>query len=246
MHQRMQELLEWCKENGFWDEEFIISAIRSLLDQTMGRPPETVLWDGTEYTPQQFLVRVCQLDPDSYVELMSTLSEPMWQRGEYRVPDNWWHGADYLNVPLDVWYETILRAVGEGYTVSIGGDVSEPGLFGPADIAVVPSFDIPGNFIDQSSRELRFYNKTTTDDHGVHLVGHTVLDGHDWFLIKDSNRSSRLGTFKGYYMYRDDYIRLKMLTFMVHADVVEDLLAKTDRPESSEQPSATEGGKTDD
>jgi bleomycin hydrolase len=222
----MSSLLEWCADNQIWDEDLVIGMIRSILDQTMGRPPETVRWDGTDYTPQDFLTRVCQLDPGAYVELMSTLSEPMWQRGEYRVPDNWWHGADYVNVPLDVWYGAILHAVKSGYTVAIGGDVSEPGLYGPADIAVVPSFDIPGAYIDQSSREMRFYNHTTTDDHGIHLVGHTVVDGHDWFLIKDSNRSSRLGQLKGYYMYRDDYVRLKMLTFMVHRDAVLDILAK--------------------
>ena len=61
---------------------------------------------------------------------------------------------------------------------------------------------------------------------GVHLVGHTRLDGHDWFLVKDSNRSSRQGKHEGYYMYRDDYVQLKMLTFMVHRDVVEDILQR--------------------
>jgi len=120
----------------------------------------------------------------------------------------------------------ILRSLDKGITVVIGGDVSEPGLYGEQDIAVVPSFDIPGNFIDQSSRELRFAEGVTTDDHGIHLVGHTRLDGHDWFLIKDSNRSSRHGAYKGYYMYRDDYVKLKMLTITVHRGVVEDILAR--------------------
>ena len=57
-------------------------------------------------------------------------------------------------------------------------------------------------------------------------MGHTRLDGHDWFLIKDSNRSSRHGEFEGYYFYRDDYVRLKMLTFTVHKDAIADILAK--------------------
>ena len=91
---------------------------------------------------------------------------------------------------------------------------------------MVPSFDIPGPSIDQDARELRFYNHTSTDDHGIHLVGHTRVDGHDWFLIKDSGRSSRRGKFEGYYMYRDDYVKLKMLTIMVHKDAAADLLAK--------------------
>ena len=64
------------------------------------------------------------------------------------------------------------------------------------------------------------------------MVGWTrTKDGHEWFLIKDSNRSSRLGKYKGYYMYRDDYVRLKMLTFTVHRDVVKDILEKVRQPE---------------
>jgi bleomycin hydrolase len=70
--------------------------------------------------------------------------------------------------------------------------------------------------------------KRQTDDHLVHLVGHVTLDGHDWFLIKDSNRSSRHGSFEGYYFYRDDYVRLKMLMYTVHRDVVRDLLDRVD------------------
>jgi len=62
----------------------------------------------------------------------------------------------------------------------------------------------------------------------IHLVGITRICDHDWFLIKDSNRSSRLGAFKGYYFYRDDYVRLKMLTITVHRDRVEDILERTE------------------
>jgi bleomycin hydrolase len=54
------------------------------------------------------------------------------------------------------------------------------------------------------------------------------LDDHDWFLIKDSGRSSRHGEHEGYYFFRDDYVRLKMLLIMVHKDSVEKILRKVD------------------
>ncbi len=228
MVEQVQSLLNWCVEHNYWDEEVVITMVRALLDATMGRPPETIEWDGAQMTPSEFLSEVCRIDPDDYVSVMSTLSVPFWTRGEYAVPDNWWHDASYLNVPLDVWYETIVRVIDSGHSLAIGGDVSEPGLNGFEDVAVVPTFDIPGDLIDQSARELRFANGSTTDDHGIHLVGHMRLDGHDWFLIKDSNRSSRHGQFKGYYFYRDDYVRLKMLTITVHKDDVEDLIERID------------------
>ncbi len=221
-----REFLEWCKEHDYWDPELIIPTIRRILDLTMGPPPETVGWKGATMTPQEFLEDVCRLDPSAYVSVMSTLSVPFWTHGEYRVPDNWWHDASYVNVPLDVWYGIIVDAVKAGSTLVIGGDVSEPGYWGEEDIAVVPTFDIPGPYIDQDSREFRFYNRTSTDDHGIHLVGWTRVGGHDWFLIKDSARSARRGKYDGYLMYRDDYVKLKMLTFTVHRQFLKGILEK--------------------
>jgi bleomycin hydrolase len=228
MVEQIQSLLSWCKANNFWDEEIVVAMVRELLDATMGRPPETVDWQRVTMTPQAFLSEVCRIHPGDYVTLMSTLQKPFWTRGEYQVPDNWWHDADYVNVPLDVWYGTLVRAVTAGHGAVLGGDVSEPGMNGFEDVAVVPTFDIPGEYIDQSAREFRFDNGSTGDDHGVHLVGHMRLDGHDWFLIKDSNRSSRHGRWEGYYFYRDDYVRLKMLTYAVHKDDAADILARVD------------------
>ena len=228
MLEAVQSFLGWCEEENFWDEDVVVAMVRSLLDRTMGRPPEVVAWEGRELTPTQFLDEACGLDPADYVSLMSTLQVPFYSRGEYRVPDNWWHDASYVNLPLDEWFGVILRSIGAGRSLVIGGDVSEPGMNGHQDVAVVPTFDIPAVHIDQSARELRFANGSTTDDHGVHLVGHMELDGHHWFLIKDSNRSSRHGAFEGYYFYRDDYVRLKMLTITVHRDLVEDILARVD------------------
>jgi hypothetical protein len=51
-------------------------------------------------------------------------------------------------------------------------------------MAFIPDFDIPNQFINQDSREFRIYNKTTTDDHGLHVVGYTKVDDHDWYLIR--------------------------------------------------------------
>lgn len=228
MERRMREFLEWCRDTGFWDEDFIVATIRRIMDLTMGRPPETVPWDGSEITPRDFLDEVCGLDPDAYVSLISTLSLPFWSRGSYDVPDNWWHDESYLNVPLDVFYAVVRDTAAAGESLVFGGDVSEPGLWGLEDVAIVPSFDIPGSSIDQDARELRFYNRTSTDDHLVHVVGLTELDGHDWFLIKDSNRSSRAGKHEGYYFFRDDYIKLKLLALTVHRDRVAAILERVD------------------
>ena len=94
------------------------------------------------------------------------------------------------------------------------------------DVAIVPDFDIPSQYIDENARQLRFSNKSTTDDHGIHLVGYMTKNGKDWYLIKDSGSGSRDGNNKGFYFYSEDYVKLKIMDFMVHKDAVKDLLAK--------------------
>ena len=226
MFEEIKNYLRYINTHNYWDEQEVIATVKIILNKYMGAPPTSFEYHGKRMTPLEFLHNVLKLNPDDYVSVMSTLSIPFYTKGEYKVPDNWWHSADYYNVPLDEWYGIIKKAVKNGYTVAIGGDVSEPGYNGFEDAAIIPDFDIPQEYINQDSREFRFYNKTSTDDHGVHLVGYTRIGDHDWFLIKDSARSSRHGKFKGYYFYRDDYIKLKMLTFMVHKDVMKDILKK--------------------
>jgi bleomycin hydrolase len=167
-----------------------------------------------------------RVNPDDYVSFMSTLEVPFHTVAVLDVPDNWWRSREYHNVPLEEFYAGIKGALEKGYTVAVGGDVSEPGKDGVNDVLFVPPYDIPSRYIDQLAREYRIDNKSTWDDHGVHVVGYAHLADHDWFLIKDSGRSARRGKVEGYYFMRDDYLRLKMLTFFVHKDAVADLLAK--------------------
>jgi bleomycin hydrolase len=226
MTEEMKDYLAYVKEKNYWDEATVIASLRAIMDRHMGSLPERIVYDSKELTPKQFLDEVLGLDLDQYVALMSTLSQPFYEYGEYEVPGNWWHSAEYYNLPLEEFYEVIKYAIRNGYSVRLNGDVSEPGYNGLEDAAIIPEFDIPQDHIDQDSRELRFDNKTTSDDHDVHLVGYTAVGDRDWFLIKDSASSAQHGQFKGYYFYRDDYIKLKMLTIIVHKDAVKAVVGR--------------------
>jgi len=222
----MSAYLQSVKAGQAWDEETVVRGIRSLLDHYLGAPPEKVTVDGKTMTPKEYLDKVVHLNLDDYVDVLSLMQQPFYQRVEYTVPDNWWHSKDYYNVPLEEFVEAIRNAVRNGYTVAIGGDVSEPGLEGHAGIAVIPTFDIPSSYIDDAARQFRFSNGTTGDDHGIHIVGYTQKDGVDWYLVKDSGSGSRNNTHPGYYFYRGDYVKLKMVDFMVHKDMAKSILAK--------------------
>jgi len=234
----LRHYLDWVEENDIWDEARVIGYVRSVLDHYMGPPPEVVAYAGRTMTPLEFMRQVLELDPDDYVSVVSTLKEPFGTWVLLDVHDNWRRKQDYLNLPLEDFYRVLREALRDGYTVALGGDVSEPGLDGLEDAALIPSWDIPAEHIDQASRELRIVNRTTTDDHGVHCVGWLEHGGRDWYLIKDSNRSSRLGRFEGYYFYTGDYIRLKMLAFMIHRDRLAGLLPQEAPPPPERFPGA--------
>ncbi|MBL4576904.1 MAG: hypothetical protein JKX74_00445 [Flavobacteriales bacterium] len=89
---------------------------------------------------------------------------------------------------------------------------------------MVPSYDIPSEYIDENARQLRFANGSTTDDHAIHIIGHTKKGNDTWYLIKDSGSGSRNGNNKGYYFYHEDYIKLKIMTFTIHKDAAKSVL----------------------
>ena len=222
----LQAYLLSVKAGNAWNEEEVVRTVRSILNRYLGEPPAAVTVEGRSMNPREYLGSVLRLNLEDYVEVMSLMEKPYFRMVEYEVPDNWWHSTDYLNVPLDDFMGVLKNSIRKGYTVCIGGDTSEPGLEGHAGIAVIPTFDIPAAFIDESARQFRFTNKTTTDDHGIHVVGCTTVEGSDWFLIKDSGSGSRNNAHRGYYFYREDYIKLKMMGLTVHRDMASDLLKK--------------------
>ena len=226
MIKEMKSYLNNIKETNAWDEEQIIKNIKSILDHYMGEPPSEIVVEGKKYSPKDYLNNYLKLKPDDYVNILSYLQQPFYQKVEYEVPDNWWHSRDYYNVRLEDFMTALKNAIRNGYTMALGGDVSEAGYDSWQKAALIPTFDIPSEYIDDHSRQFRFSNNTTTDDHGIHLVGYMEKDGVDWYLIKDSAAGSRNTGDQGYYFYHKDYVKLKMMDFMVHKDAVENLLKK--------------------
>lgn len=222
--EEVQAYLEHVRTSNAWGEEEVLRTVRSILDHHLGVPPEKFTVEGKEYTPKTYLRDYLQLDPDDYVDVLSYKQQPFGGQVEYEVPDNWWHSKDYYNVPLDVFMKALRTALGRGFSVSLGGDVSEPGKNAEKKVFMIPSFDIPSAYIDDDARQFRFSNGTTTDDHGVHLIGFQEINGKGWYLIKDSGSSAFNQDPKGYYFLTEDYVKLKMMDFMVHKDAVKGLI----------------------
>jgi bleomycin hydrolase len=226
MYSEMNNYLTSMDKIDFWEEDDILANIKSIMNYYLGEPPLVVTIEGRQMTPKEYITEYLKMNMDDYVDIMSLKQKPYYQQVEYEVPDNWWHSQDYYNVPLDEFMNAIKQAVRKNYTIAIGGDVSEAGYDSRTQVAMVPSFDIPASAIDENSRQFRFSNKTTEDDHGIHLVGYMQKDNADWYLIKDSGSGAQNGKNKGYRFYHEDFVKLKMLSFMIHREAVKDLLKK--------------------
>ena len=230
MKEEMDNYLKWVKKSSAWNEEEVLANIKAILNFYIGVPPTEIDINGKKISPKQYLTDIIKINPDDYIDILSYMQEPYYKKVLYDVPDNWWRSTEYFNVPLDEYMKTLRSCVENGYTVAIGGDVSEAGFDSETQCALIPSFDIPSASINDEARQFRFSNKTTTDDHGIHLVGYTDFKDQRWYLIKDSGSGSRNNDSNakefGYYFFREDFVKLKMMNFTVHKDAVKDLLKK--------------------
>ncbi|MBW6492181.1 MAG: hypothetical protein K0B15_13420 [Lentimicrobium sp.] len=232
MFEEIRNYLDGVKSRNAWDEATVVSTVKSIMHHYIGTPPAIITINGKQYSPQQYLKDVARINPDEYVDVLSIMQQPYWKLVEFEVPDNWWHDKTYYNIPLDDFMKILKKALKNGLTVALAGDVSEAGFLArEANAALIPSFDIPSVAIDENARQFRFSNGTTTDDHGMHVIGYRELDGTTWYLLKDSGAGSRNGgpdkniNF-GYYFFHEDYIKLKMMNFLVHKNAMNELMSK--------------------
>jgi len=226
LSKEIKSYLRFIKQNNMWDEEAVVSNVRSILDHHLGKPPEYVVVKENKVTSIEYMEDILQINPDDYFCFMSTKSLTYNQKGELKEPDNWWHSKEYYNIHLEEFGALLHAALEKGYTLSICGDVSEPGYDRYSEVGIIPTFDIPAEYIDENSREFRIYNGSTTDDHCIHIVGYTKHDGNLWYLVKDSSSSGFDGPNKGYRFMRQDYVNLKVLAVMVHKYAAREILDK--------------------
>lgn len=227
MIEELKAYLNSVKISSAWNEESTIATVKSIMNFYIGEPPVDVEVNGTKITPKEYLSNVCKLNPDDYIDFMSLMEAPYWTYAEYKVPDNWRCAKTYYNVPLDEYMNIVKSAIKNGFSISIGGDVSESGVNSYSGLMMVPSYDIPSQYIDENARQLRFSNGSTTDDHGMHLIGYLEKPNGMWFLIKDSGSGGHNNVNSpGYYYMHEDYIKLKMMNVTVHKDAAKEQVEK--------------------
>ena len=217
------------------------AAVNGVLDAYLGKDIKEFEWKGKKYSPQSYAASI-GLNMDEYVSLTSFTNHAPYAKCQLAIPDNYNWGDSY-NVGLDDLMTTVENALAAGYTVAWGADVSEKGFSFKNGIAIVPedpsTISMAGkdnkNYNDAGadrnsnafmnptkevkvSPELRqkgYDLKTTTDDHGMHIVGlYKDQNGTKYLLVKNSWGTGNYP--KGYLYVSEQYFRLKTINIYLN------------------------------
>lgn len=193
-----------------------LKPIESYLKKYMGRLPGNVEWQGKKYRALK-LREALNINPDDYVELTSVSHHPFYRPCVLEVPDNWAH-ALYYNLPLDDLVEVVVSALENGYSIAWDGDTSEKTFEHKKGMA-----DVPRKWkgkVDQTLRAETFFNRTTTDDHLMHMVGLSKRENGERCFYTKNSWGTTSNDFGGYLHMTEDYVRLKTIGIMVHKDAI--------------------------
>ena len=209
-------------------------AISGVLDVYLGQYPEEFEFRGNTYTPLSFAETYVGINPNDYIQVTSWSHQPYYQPMVIMVPDNWNYGLSY-NVEMEDMVTIVDNALKEGYTISWASDVSEKYFSWRNGIAYVPEKPYkemsdmekevmftgprPEMEITAELRQAGYDNYTTTDDHGMQIVG-IVTDqtGQEWYKVKNSWGTGN--DYEGFLYVSKNFFRYKTISFMLHKDGV--------------------------
>ncbi|MCI4650171.1 C1 family peptidase [Phaeodactylibacter sp.] len=215
-------------------------AYNKVLDVYLGEHPESFEYMGKTYTPKSFAKEVVGVEANDYVQVTSWTHHPLYEKCVILVPDNWTYGESY-NVAMEDMITIIDHALENGYSISWAADVSEKYFSWKNGIAFVPEQDYadmsaeereqlfngpkPEAAITVEMRQEAYDNYTTTDDHGMQIVGISKdQNGKEWYLVKNSWGTGN--DYEGYLYVSKNYVRFKTLSFLLHKEGIPASLRK--------------------
>jgi bleomycin hydrolase len=218
-----------------------LPAFTAAMDSYLGKVPEDFMYQGKKYTPLTFAKEVVGINADDYVNIGSFNYEPYYKQVFLPVPDNW-SFQTLLNVPMNDLSRITNYSLSKGYSVAWATDVSEKYFSWKNGVAVVPVKEFedmeedekkqifagpqPERKITEEVRADGFNNYTTTDDHGMHIVGTANdQDGKTYFIVKNSWGDKN--DYKGYLQASMAFFNYKTIAIVVNKNALPaDILAK--------------------
>ena len=207
-------------------------GLDGILDAYMGVIPEDKI-----IAPDALGINL-----DDYIGFTSYTHHPFYTAFAMEVPDNW-RCTPSWNVPLDEFMSILDYAIDNGYTVAWGGDVSESGFtrnglailideankatsgsdqerwVGKADEKPAEKPAIKEVEVTQELRQQYYDEKTSTDDHGMHLYGIAKdQNGVKYYMIKNSWGVT--GAYDGLWYMSENFVKGKTLNILVNKKAV--------------------------
>jgi len=215
-------------------------AYTAVIDSYLGEIPKSFDFNGKKYTPETFAKEIVGINADDYVEISSLQEYPYYSKFTLLVPDNWSFDQVY-NVKMNELTEIIDNALKNGYTVAWAGDVSEKSFSWKNGVAFVPEkkfdemtteekadlFNGPKKemVVTEENRQKAFNNYTTTDDHGMHIVGISKdQNGKEYYIVKNSWGATN--EYKGYLCMTKEFVKYKTTDIMLHKNAIPSTIAK--------------------
>ncbi len=223
-----------------------LNGFDGIVAAYLGDYPSEFEVNGKKYTPESYRDAL-GFDVKDYVNLSSFTHHPFYEQFIIEVPDNWRWDTAY-NLPIDELMEVMYNAIDKGYSIAWGSDVSEKG-FTRNGIAVAPdveatqkagsdeerwigkskdekdailyNLNAPGKELNvtQEMRQEGYDNKTTTDDHGMHIYGIAKdQNGTKYYMVKNSWGES--GKYKGYWYASEPFVRWKTMNIVVNKKAI--------------------------
>lgn len=209
-------------------------AYTAMIDSYLGQVPKTFQFEGKTYTPETFAKEVVGVNADDYVEISSLQEYPYYTKFVLMVPDNWNFDQVY-NVKMNELTDIIDNAIKNGYSVAWAGDVSEKSFSWKNGVAYVPEKKFEEMTADEKSdmfngpkkemtiteemRQKAFDNYTTTDDHGMHIVGISKdQNGKEYYIVKNSWGTTN--DYKGYLYMTKEFAKYKATAIMLHKKAI--------------------------
>ena len=208
-----------------------MKGFQSILDDHLGKAPETFQYRERQYTPQTFAKEVLRFSANDYVNITSFSHHPFYTSIILEVPDNFLNGS-YYNIPLEEMMKLTERAVESGYSIMWDADVSNKGFKQGAGYALQRKEPEASGTINPDDQEMEFNqairqqlfeNLTTQDDHLMHLVGMAKSKGgKKFFLVKNS--WGEVGPFKGLIHVSEAYFAINTISLVIPKAILDNSL----------------------
>lgn len=226
-----------------------LESIEGTLNSYLGEIPQKFEYEGKNYTPQSFATDFVGLNIDDYVEISSYTHHPFYSKFILEVPDNWsWDEVYNVSInELEEIIDYSLKngfTVAWAADVSEKGFASSN-----KGVAVMPAAKIedmsdaeitrwedlsdkdkekelykldkptPEIMVTQEMRQSAFDNYTTTDDHGMHIIG-TAKNQEGKTFYKVKNSWGDYNKYNGYFYASKPYVSFKTMCIMVHKNAI--------------------------